>query len=286
MAASEIHINDCMHDLEQHILATVSAKTYQPLKPKALARKLDHGGARYEFFKKVVKDLIKQGRLELGKGNAIRPAGQHGTVTGTFRKNAAGFGFVRPHPIDGKVGLDVHIPESAVGDASTGDTVLVKIRRPSRRPERGPSGEIVSVIERVTRSFVGTYFERDGDGYVRVDGTVFSHSVYVGDPGAKGAKHDDKVVVEMVRFPTAEDRGEGVITEILGPRGRPGVDTLSIIRALGLPDEFPPDVLEEARHLAAGFSEHNLEGRDDFTDWLTITIDPVDARDFDAQAIR
>lgn len=270
-----------MHELEQQILATVSSKTYQPLKPKALARKLDHGGARYELFKKVLKGLIAQGRLELGKSNAIRPAGQHGTVTGIFRKASGGFGFVRPHPVEGKAGLDIHIPESAVGDASNGDSVLVKIRRPSRRPERGPSGEIVSVIERVTRTFVGTYFERDGDGYVRVDGTVFSHSVYVGDPGAKGAKHDDKVVVEMVRFPTAQERGEGVITEILGPRGKPGVDTLSIIRALGLPDEFPPDVLEEARHLAAGFHEQNLEGREDFTDWLTITIDPVDARDFD-----
>src|SRR5262245_66052408 len=98
-----------MHELEQHILASVSAKNYQPLKPKALARKLDHGGARYEYFKKVVKGLIKQGRLELGKGNAIRPAGQHGTVTGTFRTASAGFGFVRPLPVDGKVGLDIHL---------------------------------------------------------------------------------------------------------------------------------------------------------------------------------
>jgi len=46
-------------------------------------------------------------------------------------------------------------------------------------------------------------------------------------------------VIEMLRFPSPEDRGEGVITEILGPRGQPGVDTLSIIRAYNLPDEFP-----------------------------------------------
>lgn len=270
-----------MHDLEQRILAAVAAKSYHPLKPKALARKLEHGGTTYDTFKKALKNLIVQGRVELGKGNAIRQVGPHGTVTGTFRKSAAGFGFVRPHPVDGKIGLDIHIPEHAVGDASTGDTVLVKIRRASRQPGRGPSGEIMSVAERATRTFVGTYFERDDCGYVRVDGTVFSHSIYVGDPGAKGAKHDDKVVFEMLRFPTANDRGEGVITEILGPRGKPGVDTLSIIRALGLPDEFPEDVLNEARHLAAGFNEQDLEGREDFTDWLTITIDPVDARDFD-----
>ena len=83
--------------------------------------------------------------------------------------------------------------------------------------------------------FVGTYFERDGVGLVRVDGNVFSHSVEVGDPGAKGARAGDKVVFEMVRFPTIEDRGEGVLTEVLGPNGQPGVDTLSVIRAYGLP---------------------------------------------------
>src|SRR5262249_19929421 len=114
-----------------------------------------------------------------------------------------------------------------------------------------------------------------------VDGTVFSHSIYVGDPGAKGAKADDKVVFEMVRFPGPEDRGEGVITEILGPRGKPGVDTLSVIRAFGLPDAFPEEALQEARKAAAAFKEKDLQDREDFTKTVVITIDPVDARDFD-----
>ena len=43
----------------------------------------------------------------------------------------------------------------------------------------------------------------------------------------------------MVRFPSPEDHGEGVIVEVLGPRGEPGVDTLSVIRPYNLPDEFP-----------------------------------------------
>src|SRR5207237_10849429 len=136
-------------------------------------------------------------------------------------------------------------------------------------------------LERARRQFVGTYLERDGLGLVRVDGTVFSHSIFVGDPGAKGARPEDKVVLEMIRFPSAEDRGEGVITEVLGPRGKPGVDTLSIIREFGLPDHFPEDVLEEAREAAAAFDEQDLDGRDDLTEEIIVTIDPADARDFD-----
>src|SRR5436305_1922812 len=101
------------------------------------------------------------------------------------------------------------------------------------------------------------------------------------DLAAKGAHPDDKVVFEMLRFPTVDDRGEGVITEVLGPRGAPGVDTLSVIRAFGLPDAFPADVLEEARAAAEQFNERDLENRENLIKELTVTIDPVDARDFD-----
>jgi ribonuclease R len=270
-----------MNDLATKILALVSKASYQPVKPKSLARTLGVPAPEYIHFKKVLKDLIREGRLELGKNQTIRAVGPHGTVTGIFRKAGGGFGFVRPHPMEGKAGVDVFIPENDVGDAVTGDEVLVRIRKKPKSANLGPSGEIVRVLARATNQFVGTYFEREGEGYVRVDGTVFSHSIFVGDPGAKGARQDDKVVFEMLRFPSPEDRGEGVITEILGPRGKPGVDTLSIIRALGLPDAFAEDALQEARHAAAEFDEKDLLGREDFTDWLTITIDPVDARDFD-----
>ncbi len=271
-----------MSDFTQQILAHLARKNYEPLKPKALARKLNVAPDRYADFRKALRTLLQQRRVEIGKNHTVRPAGQHGTATGVFRSTSGGFGFVRPHEVDGSVGPEIYIAEGDAADAATGDTVVVRITRKPRRPELGPSGVVLEVLERATREFVGTYFERDGNGYVRVDGTVFSHSIYVGDPGAKGARPDDKVVLEMLRFPTADDRrGEGVITEILGPRGQPGVDTLSIIRAFGLPEKFPDDALAEARRAADAFDEADLHGREDFRDQLTITIDPVDARDFD-----
>jgi ribonuclease R len=270
-----------MPDLASRIVAALAQPGYQPVKPKALARSLGIGGGEeYEPFKRALRELIRQGRAEMSKGNTVRQTGTHGTVTGTFRKAAAGFGFVRPNPAEGHKFTEVYIPAESVGDAATGDVVLVKISRKPRNGN-GPKGEILQVLERTTRQFVGSYFERDGQGLVRVDGTVFSHSIYVGDPGAKGAQPGDKVVIEMMRFPSPEERGEAVITEILGPKGAPGVDTLSVIRAYSLPDEFPENVLAEAREQAALFHEDDLEDREDFTNCLTITIDPVDARDFD-----
>ena len=270
-----------MPNLEAQILAAVSAKNYLPMKPKSLARKLGVNSSQYAAFRKTLRGLLEQGRIELGRNHSVRASRPHGTAVGIFRRTASGPGYVRPKIVDGQITPEIVIAQHDTLDAATGDEVLVRLTRKASRGPGQPRGEILRVLERATRQFVGTYFERDGDGYVRVDGTVFSHSIYVGDPGAKGARADDQVVIEMLRFPSPGDRGEGVITEVLGPRGKPGVDTLSIIRAFGLPDEFPAEVLAEAREMVAEFNENDLDGRTDFTADTVITIDPQDARDFD-----
>ena len=270
-----------MPDFTEQILMTVGRRTYQPIKPKALARKIGVPEKLYGEFRTQLRELVRQGRVQFGKNHAVRPVGGQGTVTGVYRRTSSGAGYVRPHLLDGHAGAEVFVREDDALDAATGDEVLVKVVSKGRG-EVGPRGAVLQILERATRQFVGSYFERNGKGYVRVDGTVFAHSIYVGDPGAKGVRPDDKVVVEMVRFPSPEDyRGEAVITEILGPRGRPGVDTLSIIREFGLPDAFPEDVLEEARAAADAFDEADRAGRTDFTADTVLTIDPADARDHD-----
>jgi ribonuclease R len=270
-----------MPTLAEQILAVVGRRSYHPLKPKALARKLGVPAPQYADFRHALRELVHDGRVEFAKNHTVRPAAPHGTVTGTFRRTSSGVGYVRPHALEGQPGAEIRISEENSLDAATGDDVLVKVLRKPNRPDLHPTGRIVRVLQRASRQFVGTYLERDGEGFVRVDGTVFSHSISVGDPGAKGARPDDKVVFEMVRFPSPEDHGEGVLTEVLGPRGTPGVDTLSVIRAYNLPDTFPDDALEEAREVAAAFRETELAGREDFTGQLVVTVDPVDARDFD-----
>jgi ribonuclease R len=212
---------------------------------------------------------------------AHRPRPQDGVV-GVFRRAAGGYGFVRP--LDAAAGDrtgDIHIAATAALDAATGDTVRVRLSRGRdvRRP--GPAGEILEVVQRRTTRFVGGYFEAAGGGWVQVDGTNFARPVSVGDPGAKGVREHDKVVVEMVRFPTHLRDGEGVIVEVLGPAGAPGVDTLTVIHEFALPGPFPEPALAEARRQAERFREEVPPGRRDLTDRVVVTIDPVDARDFD-----
>ena len=71
----------------------------------------------------------------------------------------------------------------------------------------------------------------------------------VGDPGAKGVKPGDMVVVDIVQFPSERNSGQGVISEVLGDRGKAGVDTQTVIVNHGLPTEFPEAAMKEAETL-------------------------------------
>ena len=211
------------------------------------------------------------------------------SVVGVFRRTSGGYGFVRPaRPDAGLLGApelpevaDVYVAAKDSADAASGDVVAVRLVRQQGGRVPGPRGRIVEILERETHRFVGTYFESQGTAYVRVDGPLFSQPILVGDPGAHRLRPDDKVVLEMVRFPSYVHEGEGVIVEVLGPAGKPGVDTLSVLREFDLPGEFPEDALDEARHEAERFDGSIPADRLDATGEVVITIDPADARDFD-----
>ncbi len=271
--------------LEQTILEFVAQKSYRPVKPRKIAKQLGLDEEQTRQLKKTVKRLVAAGQLAYGQNHAVglpgAPAGNR--IVGVFRRMQDGYGFVRLANAPGAAKQDdIYIAENNAADASTGDTVLVEVsKRRGGRGGRLKSGRIVEVVQRDTHRFVGTYFEQAGFGMVQVDGTVFTQPVAVGDAGAKDVSPDDKVVIEMVRFPSHTHDAEAVIVEVLGRRGDPGVDTLSIIHEFGLPGPFAEDALDDAREQAEAFDESIASDRRDFTAKTVITIDPVDARDFD-----
>ncbi len=302
-------------DLELLLLKHIQAENYRPVKPRVITKQLGFPESRRPEVRKAIKRLAKKGVVVYGSNHVINapkptksskpskppkpsktskspkssklsnpPKPKRGEMVGIFQRTSSGFGFVKP-PLrapDAKRSSDVYIPANRASDASSGDLVRVRLGRPRQvGDEKKPRGEIIEVLERETHQFVGTYKPRGDTPLVQVDGNVFSQPIPVGDPGAKNAHAEDKVVIEMVRFPSHIHAGEAVITEVLGPRGLPGVDTLTIIREYGLPDDFPEEVLESARQQADNFDPTQLGDRVDLTAQTIITIDPADARDFD-----
>jgi ribonuclease R len=109
---------------------------------------------------------------------------------------------------------------------------------------------------------------------------VFTEPICVDDVGAKGGKLKDKVVVEIVTYPTADYYGRGVLIEVLGKSGRYEAEILSVIRQFHLAGDFDEDCVKEAHKVSADFTGE-VEGREELTGKTIITIDPVTAKDFD-----
>ncbi len=282
-------------DFDSQLLQIVNAKNYHPIKPKAIARKLSLDADGRRMMRRAVKRLVKRGKIRYGSNHVVYPIASESTkgkskenqpgneITGLFQRAAAGFGFVRP---DGAKSNsrenDIFIPKESTADAAKGDRVRVRLNRGRSDDRRKKRGEIVEVIERRVNQFVGVYLEHGGHGFVQIDGRAFSAPILVGDAGAKNAREGDKVVIQMVHYPSAKEEGEAVITEVLGPRGEAEVDTLSVMRAFELPGDFSEAAIEDARRQAEAFDENKIEGpRRDLRELTVVTIDPKDARDFD-----
>ena len=267
--------------LESQILAKLLAVDYQPVTPGVLARQLQLNREQGDDFRNTLATLLETGRARQDKHGRIKPRGSVGTTTGLVRRISSGAGWVIPHqPLQELRGGDIYIAARDLGDAQSGDEVQVRLS--SRRRSGGQRcGIIEKVLKRASTTFVGTWIEQGGRGYVRIDGSQFPDPILIADSGARGPRRDDKVVIEMLRFPSERRAGEAVITQILGKRGDPGIDTKTVIYSLGLPTEFPPEALAEARAATTRFDEDQLAGRVDLTAETIITIDPSDARDFD-----
>lgn len=292
-------------ELQQRLLQHISGDNYQPVKPRVIAKQLSIADDDLRDLKRALKRLAKKGQIVFGPNHLVLKAGspaaprnekrgaRPGEVVGRFSRAAAGYGFVTPLPSGSATEStrkaypeDIYIPQSRTLDAARGDLVRVLVTSHRRGPAMRLSGEVTEVIERRTHRFVGTYLERGKAGVVSIDGNQFDADVLVGDASARTARVGDKVIIEMVRFPGhqrhgAVRQGEAVILEVLGDRGKPGVDTLMVIAEFGLPGEFPEAALSDAHAEAEKFDESLSGNRTDFTGETVVTIDPKTARDFD-----
>ncbi|MDY7109910.1 MAG: VacB/RNase II family 3'-5' exoribonuclease, partial [Planctomycetota bacterium] len=269
------------------ILEHLAHARYAPATAKAIAADMGVDPDDRELFDEAIKRLEDEGRIVIEPGGRLRLPPMPDEITGRFRLNARGFGFVIPdQPY--REG-DLFVPRGSVRDAISGDVVRAEVTRQAWR-SRGRSdrsevvGRVLGVVERGQDQFVGALVKRGGDWFVKPDGRSLHDPVLIRDPHAKNAKLGDKVVIELLHYPDEEYHAEGVITRVLGEAGRPDVETQAVIEAHGLRTDFPDDLLREAHRAARAFDEQIRTpppGREDLTDRFVFTIDPPDAKDFD-----
>ena len=174
---------------------------------------------------------------------------------------------------------DVWVKREALLGALHNDLVKVAVRRRASTASRRAVGRVVAIVKRNKALIVGRLVCRGKLCFVEPNGKRMHHAIAIERGGRRGARHGDKVVVKVIPTLTEAQEPMGVVQEVLGQAGVHEVELHAIAAEFGLPMRFPKGVLAEAEALE--LSLDTLGRRRDFREVLTLTIDPVDAQDFD-----
>lgn len=173
----------------------------------------------------------------------------------------------------------ISVKRHHLGTALNGDKVRVKLL--ALKHGAKPNGEILEILERNPTSIVGR-IEHDGNFFFLIPDDNRYHIDFLIHPSClHGAQDGDKVAIRFVRWTDPHKSPEGEVTEILGEAGVPRVEYASILKEFNLHKEFIKSIEREATRVAVAPSAEEIARRLDIRDKDVVTIDPVDARDFD-----
>ena len=169
------------------------------------------------------------------------------------------------------------IPKNAID----GDEVIVKLLENQSREDKNPEGKIVKVVSHSRDTIVGTFQKSKNFGFVVPNDKKMNTDIYVSKKNSKKAKNNQKVVVQITKYPQGNKSAEGKIIEIIGHINQAGVDMLSLIKEYNLSYEFPEKVIEEAKSLKQEIAKKDIPNRLDLREKEIFTIDGEDAKDLD-----
>lgn len=199
-----------------------------------------------------------------------------GVKKGVLEINRNGVGFVAVEGME----RDIMIRPDKMGTALNGDEVKVEILSPEKKNAR-LTGVIKEVIERKQTEFSGRLDVRPHFAFLIPDKQNMPVDIFVPIDLLHDAKHNDKVIVRIVEWQEKAKNPVGEVISILTNEPANEVAMQGILVENGFPLVFPDDVLEEAARYSETIDKDEVKRRKDFRETLTVTIDPVDAKDFD-----
>ena len=168
-------------------------------------------------------------------------------------------------------------------EAMPGDRVYVSLHRGKGGARRAV---VEHVIDRAVAAIVGVFEPAGPLGAVRPLDTRIKQDFFVlpadDSPRRLGVEPGDIVSARIVDYPSRTESGVVTLERRIGDANVPSLGIECVMARYGLVDGYPQAAVDEAASLAV-----DVEGaladplRRDIRDRFAITIDPVDARDFD-----
>lgn len=247
-------------------ILTLLKKHRQGLSFTSLTRKLHLSSKERKILKKKLRDLEKKGAIFRRKQKYFLPKGSP-TLKGEFLQTTKGFGFVRPEKEETE---DIFIPPSETQGAMEGDTVEILFKKKGKKGK--PEGKVLRILRKKKRSILGIYKERGQRAWIRPLDPPSEKEIIVQGPASPSVSEGS--IVEL-------DRESLQLKREWGAPDEPGMDVQVMIHKYNLPSTFPSSVIQEAQAFSPSIPSSEREKRVDYRNWLTVTIDGEDARDFD-----
>ena len=194
---------------------------------------------------------------------------------GTAMMSREGFVFVR---IEGQE-EDVFVKASKTRGALHGDTVRVAVTQEKDGSAKRRSGEIIAIVERSKKPFVGILHIVGKQAWVLMSSKTMPYDISV--PVPEGGVRGMKVAAVVDGWERGETGPHGHVVDVLGMPGENNTEMHAILAEFGLPYKFDKAVENAADAISDEITDKDRAGRKDFRKVLTFTIDPADAKDYD-----
>ncbi|WP_196895467.1 ribonuclease R [Aureivirga marina] len=263
-------------DLTRKVLKILNAEPNKSFNYKQICAKMGviNAGGKAQVIKKLEELKAQKKVEETGRGKyKINLAKDY--YTGTVDLTSSGNAYFICEEFED----DVFIPSINLNHALQDDTVKVYVYK--RRRNKKLEGEVVEIVNRAKKEFVGVLQMSKNFGFVVPDNPKMYADIFIAKNKVGEAEDGDKVVAKITDWPENSKNPFGKITTVLGKPGEHDTEIHSILLEYGLPYNFPPEVEKEASELPIEITEEEIAKRRDMRSVTTFTIDPKDAKDFD-----
>jgi len=197
-------------------------------------------------------------------------------VSGRLEITRNGMGFV----IVPRLSKDIMVRPDRMGLALDGDEVVVELIEEEKKGKR-VQGIVVEVLKRTQTEFSGKLDVRTHFAFLIPDKQNMPVDIFVPLELLHGAVHGDKAIVKINEWTSKTKNPIGEVVSILTYESNNEIAMQGILVENGFPLSFPEEVMQEAENFSTEISKAEIKKRKDFRKILTVTIDPVDAKDFD-----
>ncbi len=259
--------------MEKRIIDFLKKNKGISFKQKKISRNILVPSSQYQLFKRVVRQLSEEGKIERGRRNTYRIPDLSKNVIGVISFSGKGFGFVSTED-----GEEIFIGAYDAAPAFNHDKVLVEIYK--KQTGKRPEGKVIKVLKRSNEPIFGTLEKKQSRWIVIPESpTPPVNIVVIG--GFKSIREGQMVELTNLQWDNPRILPRGKIKQILGVPDDPRDDIVILKKMFRLPDDFPKKVNDEVEHLQFPDFSKELGYRLDFRDKEIFTIDPERARDYD-----